>query len=188
LFPSATLLVVKALKEWAVVCDLLLAGRQSILLRKGGIGEGSFWIEAAEFLLFPSAYHQNRDRLRREHHTAFEAAAAGAPPADVVRLHGLARVVDAVEVRRRDGIGLLEDLHPYTEEHVRSRFDFRPGDPLVVLVVEAAPLVRVAELPMLEEYRGCVSWVDVPVERPEVGPYAAAELRAAAGRVRALVG
>jgi hypothetical protein len=28
-----------ALKEWAVVCDELLAGRQVILLRKGGILE-----------------------------------------------------------------------------------------------------------------------------------------------------
>ena len=28
-----------ALKEWAVICDLLATGRQTLVLRKGGIAE-----------------------------------------------------------------------------------------------------------------------------------------------------
>ena len=47
-----------ALKEWAVICDLLLAGEQAILLRKGGVhegtGPGQFRLEHDRFALFPA--------------------------------------------------------------------------------------------------------------------------------------
>ncbi len=44
-----------AFKEWAVVCDAILAGRQSVLIRKGGIAEGraGFEFRHTEFELFP---------------------------------------------------------------------------------------------------------------------------------------
>src|SRR5438093_12967938 len=37
-----------ALKEWALVCERLLEGTQAIMLRKGGINEKGFWVEADE--------------------------------------------------------------------------------------------------------------------------------------------
>jgi len=45
----------------AVVCSALEAGRQIILLRKGGIYEsaGEFEIEHRQFLFFPTFLHQN---------------------------------------------------------------------------------------------------------------------------------
>src|SRR5262245_48796183 len=47
-----------ALKEWALVCERLLAGTQAVMLRKGGIDEKGFWVEADEFLLYPTYFHQ----------------------------------------------------------------------------------------------------------------------------------
>ena len=55
-----------ALKEWDTVCRALAAGRQILLLRKGGIYEsaGGFEIENRQFLLFPTFLHQNPQMLK----------------------------------------------------------------------------------------------------------------------------
>lgn len=47
-------------KEWALVCEALGNGTQSIILRKGGIAEGrdGFRFKHDEFLLFPTLFHE----------------------------------------------------------------------------------------------------------------------------------
>ena len=51
-----------ALKEWAVVCDLLAEGECHFVLRKGGIhedrGPGRFELEHARFAFYPAWEHQ----------------------------------------------------------------------------------------------------------------------------------
>ena len=60
-----------ALKEWAVICDLLVAGEQAILLRKGGIeeaeGPGRFRLKVRRFVLFPAWMHQLPERIVTVH-------------------------------------------------------------------------------------------------------------------------
>src|SRR5947209_17510160 len=46
-----------ALKEWASVIDALGIGRQIVLIRKGGLADRSFGVEAERFYLFPTNYH-----------------------------------------------------------------------------------------------------------------------------------
>ncbi len=45
-----------AFKEWAIICDTLGSGAQSIILRKGGIHEGreGFSFKHPDFFLFPT--------------------------------------------------------------------------------------------------------------------------------------
>ena len=47
-----------AFKEWALVCEALGSGEQSVILRKGGIAEGKsgFGFDYNEFYLFPVSY------------------------------------------------------------------------------------------------------------------------------------
>ncbi len=47
-----------AFKEWAAVCAALSAGRQTVILRKGGIAEGpgGFQPEHGEFWLLPTRF------------------------------------------------------------------------------------------------------------------------------------
>jgi hypothetical protein len=54
-----------ALKEWSVTVDSLLAGRQILLLRKGGIHEqhNGFHLEHRRFFLFPTHVHQSLHTL-----------------------------------------------------------------------------------------------------------------------------
>ena len=47
-----------ALKEWSSVIDALGRGEQVILIRKGGIADPNFGVEAKRFYLFPTNYHE----------------------------------------------------------------------------------------------------------------------------------
>jgi len=178
-----------ALKEWALVCARLLGGRQSIMLRKGGIDEKGFWVEADEFFLFPTYFHQMAEKVRPEFAGECAALLSAPPPEGVLRMSGIARVVDHIEVTRPEGMDALRDLHPYNEEQMALRLEFRPRKPLVILAVEVRPALSAIETPMREEFAGCVSWVDVGVDRPALGgPVLPIEtIRATAERVRAAV-
>ena len=181
---------IPALKEWAFVCKLLLEGRQSIMLRKGGIDEKGFWVEAGEFFLFPTYFHQMAEKVRPEFASECAGLLATPPPEGLLQMSGVARVVEHIEVRRPEGMDLLRDLHPYDGEQVAMRLEFRPRKPLVILAVEVRAALQVVETPMREEFGGCVSWVDVGVDRPALAtpvlPIDA--VRATADRVKDAVG
>lgn len=160
-----------ALKEWGAAVRALLDGRQTVLLRKGGIHEKRFEVQAGEFLLFPTVAHSHAQRVRGEHRDLLSAGEGDADStADAVVLRAGATVVAAVEVNRPAAIDDIADLHIWTAESVRAdRLDFRPKHRLTVLVVAARPLVSPIRLPRAPEYRGCASWVQLPAE-PDYGP------------------
>src|SRR5207244_3912009 len=84
-----------AFKEWAGVCDALLQGRQSIIVRKGGISEGPgpgvFVPEHAEFWLYPTAVHQAQQGLRPDVGSV-PPQPAGPGPGESLPIRALARV------------------------------------------------------------------------------------------------
>ena len=53
-------------KEWALVCAALGEGRQSVIIRKGGLAEGrdGFVFLHREFFLFPTFFHEQLVRVR----------------------------------------------------------------------------------------------------------------------------
>ena len=143
-----------ALKEWGAAVHALLAGRQSVLLRKGGIGEKRFELTAQEFLLFPTVAHSHAERVRPEHRDLLDAA-AGDSTDDHIVVRACAKVVAAVEVNQPDRIDDIADLHIWTADSVRAeRLDFRPKHRLTVLVIEVRPLVSPVQLPRLIWLRG----------------------------------
>ena len=48
------------LKEWSTVIDALSRGEQVILIRKGGIADPKFGVEADRFYLYPTYFHQQK--------------------------------------------------------------------------------------------------------------------------------
>lgn len=179
-----------ALKEWSAAVHALLDGRQTVLLRKGGIGEKRFHLAADRFLLFPTVAHSHAERVRPEHRDLLDPSAPDST-ADAVTVRAGAKVVAAVEVARPEAIGELEPLHIWTGESVRDdRLDFRPKRRLAVLVVQVFPLVRPVRLERTPAYAGCVSWVDVPVAPQWAGDpvHDDAALADVAERVRRSVG
>jgi len=176
------------LKEWAAAVHALLDGRQTVLLRKGGIGEKRFAVESGEFLLFPTVAHSHAERIRPEHRDLLDAAAPDSTD-DRVVIRAAATVVAAVAVHRDEGLAEIEDLHIWTAESVRAdRLDFRPRHRLTALVVQAVPLVEPIRLLREPQYAGCTSWVQLPVSAELGEPVHDADaLAAITGRVRAAV-
>jgi hypothetical protein len=190
-----TTLTQPALKEWSAAVHALLDGRQTVLLRKGGIHEKRFALPdvagstAPRFLLFPTVAHSHVERVRPEYQGLLDAAAADSTE-DVVVLRAGAKVVAAVEVNRPERIQEIADLHIWTDASVRAdRIDFRPRHRLTVLVVQASPLGEPIRLARAPEYAGCKSWVPLPVDPLWADPvHDDATLHEIAERVRESVG
>jgi hypothetical protein len=162
-----------ALKEWSAAIHALLDGRQTVLLRKGGIHEKRFSVDpakASEFLLFPTVAHSHAERVRPEHRDLLAPAEADNTDDHLV-VRAAAKIVAAVEVVRPESLDDIEDLHIWTADSVRAdRVDFRPKHRLTVLVVDVRPLVAPVQLPRLAAYAGCKSWVDLAVASKTSAP------------------
>jgi hypothetical protein len=184
-----TTLTQPALKEWSAAVHAMLDGRQTVLLRKGGIGEKRFAVTASRFLLFPTVAHSHYERVRAEHRDLLDPA-AGDSTDDAVVLRAGAKVIETIEVNRPDALEEIAPLHIWTAESVRAdRLEFRPKHRLTVLVVQASPLVEPLSLTRTPDYAGCTSWVQLPVSPTWAAPvHEDATLREIADRVRASVG
>ncbi len=159
-----------AFKEWGAVCAALLAGAQSLIVRKGGIHEGrdGFRIEHPEFWLFATGFHQSTEALASGQHAWQEAGVALQPTGGLITLPAYV-VVEAVwhltsETELPHLLG-RQILSPAT---IDQRFHYKsPG--LFVLGVRtyrpSAPLL----LPETPHFGGCRSWVDLPAEIETTG-------------------
>jgi hypothetical protein len=159
-----------AFKEWAVICRALATGRQALVLRKGGIAEtsGDFVVEHTRFWLFPTYVHQQRTGIVPEAHKLLERVEAEQPPAGIVRLTHFAEVGGVYRVRDLTRALLLAHLHLWSEETVRSRFNYRsPG--LYIIPVRVYRAASPAELPLTSYYEGCRSWVELEKPLPTDG-------------------
>ena len=162
--PAATTSTVPALKEWAAVVRALLTGRQTVLLRKGGIHEKAFRVDdSGAFVLFPTVAHSHAERVRPEHQDLLDAGAAEVDDTGFWLRAGVT-VVAAVDVARPECLPQIADLHIWTDASVQEdRVAFRPKHALQALVVRAVQLREPVWLERLDDYGGCRSWVDLPV-------------------------
>jgi hypothetical protein len=155
---SDTLVI--AFKEWAAICRALVDGRQSLILRKGGIAEetGDFRLEATRFLLYPTFVHQQETGLRADAQPLLDAAVRERPPAGTVRLEAWAEVTGIYQVRKHLPAQLIAHLHHWSDDTVEKRFHYRaPG--VIVLAVRVYRLPAAVEIAEEADYLGCKSWV-----------------------------
>jgi hypothetical protein len=151
----------KALKEWAVVCRALLEGRQSVLLRKGGIVEETrdFQLVEQRFLLYPTYEHQDLDSVQDEYRDWFRATLDERPPDDVVRIEGWAEVTDLALTHDLEAVLDVRDTYAWSDDYVRMRMAYKPRKPMNVVVVRAWRLPAPVDVPVLDHFAGCKSWV-----------------------------
>ncbi len=147
-----------ALKEWASVCSALETGRQILLLRKGGIYEsgGEFEIEHRQFVLFPTYVHQKLEMLKESARAGF-VAHSSEPEKITIALAG--QITDVVPVKNRQSMDRLDDQHIWAKPLIDMRFNYRPENPLYLLLVRAYRLPNPATIQNTLEYAGCKSWV-----------------------------
>ena len=146
-------------KEWALVCDALGTGRQSIILRKGGIAEGrdGFRFQHATFLLMPTLFHEQVNKLKLPETTPVPQLKNG--------IHSLklrAVVEWTQDLTDWDQIKRLDTLHIWKEQVLRERFEYDHKQGLSLAFLRIYRLHAPFEFPDAPKYGGCRSWVNIP--------------------------
>lgn len=144
-------------KEWALVCAALRAGRQTLLVRKGGIDEGSdgFRVEHSRFWLFPTQFHQTSDALREEFRDLELPAAA---PHGQLAIDLLVEVQQTMWIDAAARLAAIGPLQAFSDDVLQQRFLYRsPG--LFAIVVRAYRLSTPLLIKDEQQFAGCRSWV-----------------------------
>lgn len=145
-------------KEWAIVCDALARGEQSIILRKGGIAEGrdGFAFKHAGFFFVPTWFHEQLAKTRL--------ADREIPPQREgeieIRVFGkveFTAVIDSWETALA-----LEPFHIWQREVVRERFGYDDANRIHFAFVRAFRLSQPWIIADRPAYGGCRSWVKLP--------------------------
>lgn len=154
-----------ALKEWSAVIGALEAGRQRLLVRKGGIRDprGVFELKHREFLLYPTIEHQEKQSIRPEFWGCFPADSADEAPRRV-EFRVTAETALVREIRDPKILRKLENHHIWTPEFLEKRMSYRPQAPTVVVVVRCYRLPKPVLHVVRPEEAGCKSWV--PLAEP----------------------
>lgn len=177
---APTLTAALALKEWDVVVAALEAGRQAILVRKGGLDDPGQRIPVPEgaFWLYPTLFHERGVFLKPEEHALLvpgmhrrpraEAAASPRPEGHArpvspgrVALRARAEIVAAITAPSLASLTALVPRTVWTEKYATLRYRWRSHELPLVLVLRVAVLPAAVEVPELPEYGGCRSWVEL---------------------------
>ncbi|CAN5595678.1 DUF1802 family protein [soil metagenome] len=149
-----------AFKEWSAICHALATGRQSLILRKGGIAEtaGRFVPEHFSFWLYPTHFHEQQQRGLKTDAAIPPAGTPGSVTlshwAEVQAVHHITDLATALS---------FDAFHIWTPETITQRFHYRtPGLYLLAVTIHEAKTVH--EIVEAPEYAGCKSWV--PLKEP----------------------
>ncbi len=151
-----------AFKDWSLICDALGQGRQSLILRKGGIAEGrqGFRFKHDAFFLFPTQYHQQAERIRPEelptlHHTP-------PPPEDSVVIRYFFALEWAEWIDDWETVARLAPYHVWREDVARERFEYDDQRGLQYAFGRVYRLDPAWTFPDRPSFGGCRSWITLP--------------------------
>jgi len=152
-----------AFKDWAIVVDALGRGEQILILRKGGIaeGRGGFKVAHDEFLLFPTRYHQQGELVIPAAAERAREIEADFPPEDVVRFDFWARVIEWREVTSLEMAHRLRGQHIWSDQVIADRYEWGREQKIFAIALRVHRLPAPVELPIIEEYGGCKSWIEL---------------------------
>ena len=156
-----------ALKEWSIVCRALENGRQSILLRKGGILEykEGFEISQKIFLLYPTLEHQSREYLQQDYLQEIELLLRNnGPNFDQDKINTitiLARIEGMQEFNDETKLSKLEKYHIWNEKYVNMRMSYNPKKPMNALLLRIYKLPEPISVKVNPEWAGCKSWINI---------------------------
>jgi hypothetical protein len=159
-----------AFKEWAVICRALATGRQSLIVRKGGISEagGVFTPEHSRFWLYPTHFHEQQQKgVKPSAMSLLEEAEREKAPAGTLHFTAFVEITEVFFVDKLDVALALDDLHVWSPETITQRFQYRtPG--LYVLPVRVWTTPR-QEVPEHPASAGSKTWVELDRPLSDVG-------------------
>ena len=154
----------KALKEWATVVKALENGNQTILLRKGGILEtdSGFNVESKKFLLFPTFEHQQENSLKSQFYGYLADVRENQPEKGINKITSYAEVVAESDISNIQKIESLSPFHIWSDSYIKERMNWMPEKPMKTMFLKVYKIQQ-TEIPLLDEYQGCKSWIDINV-------------------------
>ena len=157
-----------ALKEWAVAVRALGSGEQVIILRKGGIhrDDRDFRLVHPEFMLYPTYEHQKEALIKSDSHPGLRKTVAEDDISGLVHLTYFCQVADRFELRDESVLDTLSEFHIWTDDYAHKRLHWRPSQPLTVALLRVYRMQQPQALPVLDEYLGCKSWVELGQDVP----------------------
>ena len=159
-----------ALKEWKIAIQALEQGQTILLLRKGGIREqgGKFNVAQDKILLYPTFEHQQPTLLKPEYANQVQLVSSGWHP-QTVKISSFAEITDILSWNNSQDQSLIDALMPFhiwNEVFVRDRLQFKPQQPLYILLLRTYKLPKVYEIPYDSSYGGCRSWIELQENIP----------------------
>jgi hypothetical protein len=156
----------QALKEWAVVCKALEEGRQTVLLRKGGILEfrQGFEVKHDRFMLFPTYEHQSKEHLQPDFAGRLDAVLKEQPAPNTNALTSYAEARMVKEIADSSVLKGLEKYHIWNESYVNTRMAYNPKKPMSVILVRVYKLESPITVENRQEWAGCKSWIPVDLQ------------------------
>lgn len=178
-----------ALKEWAVTVRALAEGEQLITLRKGGVHDDNkgFELEYERFFLFPTFDHQRNDLVRPSHHPELRRALeegvwpdeepspkallqdGGISQPDRVRIRAWAELAEQFTITDRRSLDALSPFYVWTTDYAQKRLNWKPRQPLHVLLLRVHRIPRPVTVRVREEFHGSPAWVEIDRDLPFEG-------------------
>lgn len=151
-----------AFKEWGYIVDALGKGKQSIIIRKGGISEDTpdFTIKGTKFLLFPTQFHQAHEMIKSEWLPHLNGDQYQIASENKVKILYYAEIAEAKLIKDFSVLDKLNEHHAWKKEVIEERFN-RWEKSAHLLIVQIHKLFKPAEIELKPQYGGCKSWVEL---------------------------
>jgi Uncharacterized protein conserved in bacteria len=148
-----------AFKEWALVCEALGSGRQSLIVRKGGIAEGrdGFSFRNREFFLFPTWFHEQLASTTLPPDTPIPPE-----PEDEIEIAFAATIERTAVLTDLEKVHRLRNLHVWRDSVIEERFHYADSPGVHIALVRVFRLDPPRRLRMEKHYAGCRSWIEIP--------------------------
>ena len=150
------------LKEWATVVKALEYGKQTVILRKGGILEtaSGFRVESKKFLLFPTWEHQEPKHVKPEFHGFLKDVLNNKPDEGFNKISSYAEVLDEKDIESKTIIDRLSGFHVWSDSYIEERRNWKPEKPFKVVFLRTYNIPQF-DLQLNSSFQGCKSWVEI---------------------------
>jgi hypothetical protein len=187
--PSPSLLFMPiAFKEWAVTVRALAEGEQLLTLRKGGQrdGERAFKLDHSRFFLYPTFEQQRADLVRESHQLELRRALeegvwpdgepsdqhvqhGGIVQPERVRIRAWAEVAGSFTITDPRIVDALSPYYVWTPAYAVRRLQWKPREPLHVMLLRAYRIPRPVTVRVKDEFGGDRSWLEIARDLPFEG-------------------
>ena len=119
-----------------------------------------------EFLLYPTYEHQNGGLIKDEYQGDLQQTLDENDVPGLISLGHWCQVTDKFQVSEQDLLDNITPYHIWTSDYANQRLHWRPKQPVTIALLRVYELQQPQALPVLDEYGGCKSWVELGQDVP----------------------